>query len=92
VEEWLTNRVFVFTSTDDPDFSRNLQTKMVKDGTRRYLRFVAISDDPDPDDGYNVFVALDCNSDAQARFLAKRYFQSTLAFGRVMGALGLKHQ
>jgi hypothetical protein len=92
VDESLTNRVFIFTSTDDVNFHRKLQDRMVKDGVRRYLRFVAISDSQDAQDGINVFVALDCNSDAQARLLARRYFHSTLAFGRVMGTRGLKHK
>jgi hypothetical protein len=88
----LTRSAYVFGATDDPDFIEHLQRQMVRDGTRRYLRFIALADSGDPDDGYNLFAALSVNSDAQARLLARRYFHSTLAFGRVRGTYGLKHQ
>ena len=89
-DELLSNRVFVYGTTDDPAFDAHLDALMRDDGTRRYLHFVALSE-ADEDGNHKVFAALDCNSDHQARRLARRYFHSTLAFGRVMGALGLKH-
>ena len=89
-DELLANRAFVFGTTDDEAFDEHLEARMRDDGTRRYLHFIALSEAGE-DGRYKVFAALDCNSDEQARRLARRYFHSTLAFGRVMGALGLKH-
>jgi len=66
---------------------------MAQDGTRKYLHFIARCDpvDEESNDGFNIFVALDCNGDAHARALANEYFSSILSFGRVQGVLGLKN-
>jgi hypothetical protein len=92
-DEILPLRAFVFTGTDDPEFVLKIQQRMAEDGTRRYLHYIAHCEpvDDESDDGFNVFVALDCNSDRQARQLASEYFSSILAFGRLRGQLGLKN-
>ena len=92
-DEVLPLRAFVFASSDDPEFVRVVQERMANDGTRKYLHFIARCDPVDDEsaDGFNVFVALDCNSDAQARALANEYFSSILSFGRAQGVLGLKN-
>jgi hypothetical protein len=89
-DELLANRAFVFGTTDDEAFDEHVETRMREDGTHRYLHFIALSEAGD-DGRFKVFAVLDCNSDPQAKGLARRYFHSTLAYGRVMGAMGLKH-
>lgn len=80
----------MFSGSDDPDFDSIVQQQMVRDGVRGYLHFIAMSDAPASED-YNVFAVLDCNSDAQALRLARKYFHSVIAFGRVQGPLRLKN-
>ena len=87
--ELLPVRAFVFTASDRSDFDEEVQRQMAADGVRRYLQFIAMSDQG-ASDGKNVFAVLECNSREQAELLAETYFGSSIGFGVVMGPLGLK--
>jgi hypothetical protein len=83
-----TVRTFVFSSSDDPDFDKEVRRRMTADGVGSYLHFVAMSD---TSEDFNVWAVLDCSSREQARRFARRYFGSVVAYGVIPGRLGLKY-
>jgi hypothetical protein len=85
-------RSFVFTKRDPVTFGENLAS-MGLNADLVHVKFAARCDpigSPPPDDGYNYFVALDSDTEAEADRLAL-YFASTLAIGKHRGIQGLKN-
>jgi hypothetical protein len=80
-------RAFVFTLNTDPTLRSRLE-----EGIGERLRWFADCDVVGTaSDGFNTFVALDCETDEEARDIARTYFHSDLALGRIRGVRGLKN-